>query len=207
MVDFGHGEEGQTPLTQDELAQLIPTHILTRGELDELEAENIREAIAWWARRRRRDLLSIEFVRELHQRMYGDVWKWAGQFSRENDRPLGADANQIEPELRILIDDTLCWIENSSFADPHELLSTFHHRLTRIHPFPNGNGRWARLMTDLLAERTERPQISWGGTAAEGALHQVGTVDRDVYIGGLRAADGHNLQPLTELIKTWSREA
>jgi Fic family protein len=28
----------------------------------------------------------------------------------------------------------------------------FHHRLVSIHPFPNGNGRHARLIADVLIE-------------------------------------------------------
>jgi cell filamentation protein len=32
-----------------------------------------------------------------------------------------------------------------------ELLAYAHHRLVAIHPFTNGNGRTARLFTNLLA--------------------------------------------------------
>ncbi len=204
MTDLGGDEEGETRLTPDELAQLIPGHIQTRSELDELEAENIRHAITWLARRRRRNPLSINFMRDLHHHMYGEVWRWAGQFSLEYHRPLGADANQIEPDLRVLIDDCQFWIEDGSFPDPSELLATFHHRLTRIHPFPNGNGRWARLMTDVLAEQIDASAISWGGATPEAALHQAGTVERVIYIEALQTADGHDLCPLSALIRTWS---
>jgi len=203
MVNIG-SSDGQTPLTPDERAQLIPSHIFNRRELDELEAENIGEAMAWLARRPRRNLLSVGFMRELHRRMYVDVWRWAGNLSLEYGRSLGVDANQIEPQLRNLIDDTNYWIENDSFNDAHELLANFHNRLTWVHPFPNGNGRWARQMTDLLARRIDSPAINWGGVTHGSALHQVGEVDRDVYIEALRAADNHDPRALTDLIHTWS---
>ena len=170
-----------------------------------LEARNIADAVAWLARSRRRDPMSVKTMRELHRRMFRDVWRWAGQFSREFNRRLGADANQIEPELVKLVDDALTWIETGSIDDPCELLAAFHHRLTRIHPFPNGNGRWARLMTDLLAEGIGHPPVNWGGAMPGAALHKAGTVARSAYFDALRSADGHDLRPLTQLIGEWSR--
>lgn len=207
MNDLGDNQDGQTPLTPDELDQLIPGHITTRGELNELEGENIKNAMAWLSRRGRGDPLSIEFMRKLHQRMYGDVWKWAGQYSQQYDRFLGVDANQIEAELRMLLDDANAWIELGSYSDPNELLATFHHRLTKIHPFPNGNGRWSRLMTDQVANKLEYDEIRWGGGSYHTELERVGTETRDQYIAALRAADGHDIRPLTDLIRAWSDEA
>ena len=170
MTELGPGEEGQTPLTPDQLDQLIPDHVQNRADLDMLEARNIADAVAWLARSRRRDPMSVKTMRELHRRMFRDVWRWAGQFSREFNRRLGADANQIEPELVKLVDDALTWIETGSIDDPCELLAAFHHRLTRIHPFPNGNGRWARLMTNLLAEGIGHPPVNWAPHSAAQCL-------------------------------------
>ncbi len=39
--------DGATPLDYDELNELLPTHITTRGELDFLEMGNINQAIIW----------------------------------------------------------------------------------------------------------------------------------------------------------------
>lgn len=204
MSDLFEAQAGQTLLTADDRLGLIPGHVQTREELDELEADNIAAALAWLARRGRADPLSIQFMREVHLQMYGDVWSWAGNYSREFNRRLGVDANQIEPELRMLIDDAKLWIENGTFDDPFELLAAFHHRLTAVHPFPNGNGRWARLMTDILARRINAPRISWGGAAGEAALRHVDSAARRTYVDALRTADGHDLDPLTALIRSYT---
>jgi Fic-DOC domain mobile mystery protein B len=204
MNDLFEAKAGQTPLTADDRLGLIPGHVQTREELDELEADNIAAAVAWLARRRRQDPLSIHFFREVHRQMYGDVWRWAGNYSKEFNRPLGVDANQIGPELLKLIDDAKFWIEHGTFDDPFEHVATFHHRLTAVHPFPNGNGRWARLMTDILARRINAPRISWGGAAGEAALRHVDSVARRTYVDALQTADGHDLGPLTALIHSYT---
>ncbi len=204
MNDLFKAKAGQTPLTADDRLGLIPGHIQTREELDELEADNITAAVAWLARRRRQDPLSIRFFREVHRQMYGDVWSWAGNYSNEFNRPLGVDANQIEPELRKLNDDAKFWIENDTFDDQFDLIAAFHHRLTAVHPFPNGNGRWARLMTDILARRINAPRISWGGAAGEAALRHVDSAARRTYVDALRTADGHDLDPITALIRSYT---
>jgi len=76
--------EGQTPLDADERDGLLIPTVSTRGELDEVEQRNIEEAIRWTLERRKRftieETLSEQFVMELHKRMYGEVWAWAGRF-------------------------------------------------------------------------------------------------------------------------------
>ena len=137
--------------------------------------------------------------------MYGNVWAWAGAFSLEYNRRLGVDANQIESELRILCDNVAYRIKHDSRPDKVELLAEYHHRLTVIHPFPNGNGRWARLMTDLLAGKIEMLALAWGGhPTANHALHSVSAVARDAYVEALRSADRHDHEPLIALIRAWS---
>ena len=204
VTDRFPGSDGQTPLTADDRLGLIPGHVQTRGELDEFEAANIAAALAWLARRRRADPLDIGFMRELHRRMLGRVWTWAGNFSKAYDRTLGVDANQIEPELRKLIGDGRYWIGNETYDDATELLANFHHRLTVIYPFPNGNGRWARLMTDELVRFIDASRIAWGGAAGQGMLQKVDTDARGDYVAALRAADGFDLGPLTALIRSYS---
>jgi fido (protein-threonine AMPylation protein) len=136
--------------------------------------------------------------------MFGRVWIWAGSFSKEFNRMLGVDANQIEPELKKLAGDMSFRIEKGTQDNEAELLADYHHRLTVIHPFPNGNGRWARLMTDELARFINAPPIVWGGAAGQGMLHKVDTGARDDYLAALRAADGFDLGPLTALIRSYS---
>lgn len=196
-------KDGQTPLSPDEKVGLKPDHISTRQELDELEAENIQQALSWLPRRKNKNPLSVNFMKTIHKRMLCDVWEWAGQFSRQHQRLIGSDANMIEQDLRNFIDYVEYWSSHQTYNDEYELLARFHHRLTRIHPFPNGNGRWARLMTDIFAEYNKLPKINWGGIKSKDILHKVGKMDRKSYIKALRAADTHDFTELTNLFRHW----
>jgi Fic-DOC domain mobile mystery protein B len=185
---FERPDDAATPLTPEEMRDLIPAHIAYRRELNEAEQENIVLAQAW-ALSRRRDPLSEKFVKDLHRRMLGDVWRWAGKF-RTSARNIGIDYWQIPVALRQLLDDAKAWIEYGTYA-PDEIAVRFHHRLVQIHPFPNGNGRHSRLMADLLAMQLGRERFSWG----RGSLRTAGAA-RARYVEALRAADDHDIAPL-----------
>jgi len=182
-------DEAATPLTPEEMRDLIPAHIAYRSELNEAEQENIARAQEWALGPRRRDLLSEKFVKNLHRRMFGDVWRWAGKF-RTSQRNIGIEYWLIPTELRQLLDDAKAWIEFKTYPCD-EIAVRLHHRLVLIHPFPNGNGRHARLMADLVIMRLGGERFSWG----RGSLRDPGAV-RQRYIAALRAADNHGLAPL-----------
>lgn len=185
---------GATPLDADERAALIPRHIATQGELNEWELQNIIEGAQWAAGRRGTDILSSEFVRDLHRRMLGKTWRWAGSF-RTTEKNIGVAPEQIAVELRNLMDDVRYQLEHHTFPI-RELAARFHHRLVWIHPFANGNGRFARLMTDLLLERNGEQPFAWGNAD----LVAAGEV-RDRYIAALRAADGRDYGLLLEFVE------
>lgn len=185
---------GATPIDPDEAEGLLQTHVSTRHELDELEEANIQAGLEWAQQRailgrRRAEVLTEEFLYELHEQMFGAVWAWAGQV-RKTDKNIGMDKFVIRPEVRNLVEDAQYWREHESYA-PDELAVRFHHRLVWIHPFPNGNGRHARLMADLIAQQAGRPPFSWGGAS----LIQTSAL-RNAYIGALRTADQGDLDPL-----------
>lgn len=179
---FDEDDEANTPLTEEERAQLIPTYITLRRELNEAELANINEAMRWLSARKR-DVLDDAFIRELHKRMFGEVWQWAGEY-RTTPRNIGIDAYRIPTEVRQLIDDVRFQVENETYS-PDEIAVRFSHRLVSIHPFPNGNGRLSRMVADLLAVRLGQKPFSWG---------RISPVDpsatRKAYISALQAADG-----------------
>jgi Fic-DOC domain mobile mystery protein B len=185
---FDPPDEAATPLTPEEMRDLIPAHIAYRRELNEAEQENIAHAQDW-ALARKRDPLSEKFVTDLHRRMLGDVWRWAGKF-RTSERNLGIRFFEIPVAVRQLLTDAGTWVEYQSFA-PDEIAVRFHHRLVYIHPFANGNGRHSRLMADLLILRLGGERLSWGRES----LRDAGTV-RERYIASLHAADNHDIGPL-----------
>jgi Fic-DOC domain mobile mystery protein B len=187
--------EGTTPLDPDEVDGLIPTHIATQGALNAWEQANILEAEQWVFSRRRNDALSMDFLLELHRRMFGDTWKWAGT-TRTTEKNIGVAVAEIRPELRKLLDDAQYWTEHKTY-EPDELSARFHHRLTQIHPFPNGNGRHARLIADVLLSSLGRPRFSWGSAD----LYGKGDA-RERYLAALREADRSNHGPLLVFVRT-----
>lgn len=190
----GEQIDGSTPLTEEELEQLIPSYITLRHELNEAEQANILEAEDW-AFSRKRDALSERFLDNLHKRMLGRVWQWAGEH-RQSNKTVGVDAYRIPTELRQLLNDCHYWLDNSTY-EPDEIAARFHHRLVLIHPYPNGNGRHARFATDLLLVKLGRSRFSWGRVKLVDA-----SKTRDIYIAALRAADNHDIGPLLEFVRT-----
>ena len=182
-------DEANTPLTPDGREGLIPTYITTLAELNDAEQENIAEADLWAFARKRADVVAAEFLMSLHRRMLRRVWKWAGT-QRTSELNIGVAPHQIAVDLHALIGDVRYWIENGTYpAD--EIAIRFHHRLVAIHPFPNGNGRHARLAADLLIVQLGGSRFSWGRENLVDAAEA-----RRAYVNSLQTADDHNIEPL-----------
>ena len=187
--------EGATSLDPDALEGLRFRHISTRGELDELEQVNIESGLIWLGRRRKTNVLTEQFMRQLHLRMFGDVWKWAGKF-RRSETNIGIDPAHIAVQLRMLLDDAGYWAANATYP-PLEAGARFHHRLVQIHAFPNGNGRHGRIAADLyLTDRFGHAPIDW----AAGHNLQQSSQRRDAYISALKAADAGDYRPLLAFV-------
>jgi Fic-DOC domain mobile mystery protein B len=183
--------DGATPLGPDEIQGLKFRHIQTRGELDELEQANIQQALLWLSVRKRGDILEEGFVRTLHRRLFGDVWEWAGTF-RQTELNIGIEPLQVAVQLRMLLGNAQFWVEEKVFK-PLEAAARFHHRMVEIHPFPNGNGRHARIAADqFLKDYYDHPPVDWAG----GFDLQTGNEKRDDYIAALKQADAGNFEPL-----------
>ena len=134
---------GATPLDADELASLIPRHITTQGELNEWEQLNIVQG-EQWARKQRKEILNEGFLRQLHKQMFGETWKWAGEF-RKSDKNIGIDWPRISVELRKLLDDVHYRIEHASNAPLLAFAGQSHEAST---PSPSRGGLgwgWGKL--------------------------------------------------------------
>jgi Fic-DOC domain mobile mystery protein B len=196
MTNPGAEPDGATLLDEDEREGLRFRHIETRAELDRMEQANIVDGLRWLSRQKKPDVLTESFALALHKRLFGDVWRWAGRF-RSTEKNIGVAPHQIAMQLRGLLDNTRYQADHAVYP-PLELALRFHHRLVQIHPFPNGNGRHARIMTDaLLRFRLQRPPIAWEGREAQN-LQGAGE-HRAAYIQALRAADARDFAPLLRL--------
>jgi Fic-DOC domain mobile mystery protein B len=183
---------GATPLSpEDEEALLVAA--TTRAELDQFEAQNIADAIRWVESNTKfkRTLLTVSGLQRLHERMFDATWKWAGKF-RSTDTNIGVNWPLVPVQSKNLCDDVKVWIENSTYPWP-ELAVRFHHRLVKVHPFPNGNGRHARLAANLLLSQNGQPPLPWGGRDTSIAEDRAA---REEYLAALRLADQGNVERL-----------
>jgi Fic-DOC domain mobile mystery protein B len=185
---------GASPLDPSELGGLKHRHITTQGELDQLEQANIEAGLRWLGRRRA-PVLSDRFAITLHKRLFGEVWDWAGTF-RKTGKNIGIDPVDIAVALRALMGDAKYWAENGTYP-PTEAAVRLHHRLVKIHPFPNGNGRHARIMADTVLDRVYGAKpIDWAG----GYDLQKMNERRTAYIAALKAADQDDIGPLMQFV-------
>jgi Fic-DOC domain mobile mystery protein B len=185
---------GATPIDADEAAGLIPSHLTLQRELNEFEEINILEAVQWLNTQRRGDPLDVDFIQRVHHRMFGKTWRWAGK-PRLTDKNIGVPSYEIRPRLRLMLDDVAAQIKHQSYG-PKELAARYHHRLVAIHVFPNGNGRHARLMADLLLTKLAGSRFDWGRDSLMAA-----TETRAIYIAALKSADAGDYAPLLTFLK------
>ena len=182
-------EAGQTPLDSDEIEGLrIP--VGTRAALNEVEAENIAIAVSWVASRRLRPAMVLDeaFLKDLHRRMFGQVWTWAGAY-RRSDKNLGVPWYEVAIHVHRLIADAGTWVGGG--MAPDESAVRFGHRIVAVHPFPNGNGRHSRLASDCLAMSLGRPVFTWGA-----GRPPLDAGARGRYLEAVRAADDGDIDPL-----------
>ena len=203
-MNFIHNQklaDGNTPIRPEEAEQLIP-RISTMAERNEYEALNIVQSREWaFSSRTMKSTNPLEetYVRMLHAKMFDKVWKWAGTY-RKRELNIGCDPREIMQRIPQLLANTQYWLEHKTFAFD-ECLIRFHYQLvSKIHPFPNGNGRHARMIVDVVAVKFERPEFTWGAGenfVAEGKA-------RATYLAALRALDmnENDVKPLLEFARS-----
>ncbi|MFC1523365.1 mobile mystery protein B [Thermodesulfobacteriota bacterium] len=188
--------DGATPLDADETEGLLLTHITTREELNRWEQQNITEAEDWAFGRKQKSILSQGYICRLHKKMFGNVWKWAGQF-RKSMKNLGIEPWRIASETGLVCEDATAWIDHETYS-ADEIATRLHHKLVWIHPFANGNGRHARMMADIvLVQGLETKPFTWGSLE----LIKPGE-SRSKYIKALQAADNHDFTLLLEFVRS-----
>lgn len=177
-----------TPLRPEEI-EALRVAVVDRKQLNEVEATNVAAGRSW-ALRSRKDHLTDDFLCEMHKRMFGDVWKWAGQY-RSHDVNIGNTPHyEVAVRVREALGDARYWVENKTY-EPHEIAIRLHHRLVLIHPFVNGNGRSTRLIADVVVVRLKADKLTWGSVS----LVDAGAA-RTAYIEALKKADDHDIDPL-----------
>lgn len=192
-LDLGY-INGQTPLDEGEKEGLLIAAIATREELDEFEQKNIEHAIQWLMGKnfQAHSILSEKFAKEVHYRMFNQVWKWAGSY-RHSQKNLGVNHWNIRRELNDLIQDANTWLDRSVYP-PDEFAIRFKHKMVSIHCFSNGNGRHSRLMADIIIEKIfSLDHFSWGAGDLDSRSH---------YIRVLKEADKGYIEGLLKFARS-----
>ena len=186
---------GASELDQEEFLGLISKTVSTQFELNLLESQNVHAAQLWLTQTKR-DILTEEFARRLHLKMFCDVWLWAGSY-RKAVKNFGALPPDISARMQAILGDTHHWIKTEKYEWP-QILAIFHYSLVSLQPFANGNGRHARLYTNALATMHKQKVPTWGESLS-GELH-LHTPRRTQYIAALKQADGKKLSALLEFL-------
>lgn len=185
--------EGATPI--EDASGLIPDWIFTYEDLCAAEAENILVASNKHLNRHKnphKKWFIEKYIRNVHHDMFENVWDWAGKY-RDSSLSIGVPAAQIREEIKKLCEDVEYWdSETYEQMAVIERAARIHHRLTKIHPFRNGNGRHARLMADIYIHSHKHPLPNWPTNISQE------TDTRTRYLKALQTADHGNYTPLIE---------
>lgn len=187
--------DGSTPLDHDQIKGIRFNHLTTMGELDELEDINIQHGLEWLNHQKTQDFLNMEFLCKLHEKLFGDVWKWGGKFRTVEVNISKYRAYDVGPQLINFFEDLKLWISGGKMSWD-EISAEMHHRLVTIHPFPNGNGRTTRIYTEYVQKRHGQKVTSWKASLAETPDER-----RKSYIRALRSADKGDFRGLIEFMK------
>ncbi len=203
-VDLGVPISGETPIDPSRLRPSYKRWVRNRRQLNVVEADNVRLAHEKYLRgtpSRRLAPFTCEWVKRLSKDMLGKVWTWAGSFRREDLSGPWSKWFNIELELTELLKDLSLWPEGGMpFVEQAAML---HHRAVLIHPFLNGNGRWARMLSNIWLRQNGADIIHWPETNISAQTSPV----RDEYIGALELADKGDYEKLNEMHQRFTTSA
>jgi len=190
---------GATP--GDDTSGLIQTQLTDRRARNAAELDAISRAYnkhIYRARRKRAgtEWLTDEFIRRVHFDMFGEIWEWAGKY-RTDSVNIGVDFHLIPEQIKLLCGDFNYWNSDKGAMPPLEIAARLQNRLTRIHPFKNGNGRHARMITDIFFHSVKHLLPKW----PQIQLMSKGDQVRAQYIEAMKAADKEDYRELMAFMK------
>jgi Fic family protein len=127
-------------------------------------------------------------IQEIHEIVTGGILDNPGRYRTTNVRISGTIKSPPDWSKIVKLMDELIESINKSKRHPIETASFLHHRFVEVHPFTDGNGRFARLLTNLYLIARNYPPIV------------LKKADRGKYYKALRAADSENLSPFANFI-------
>jgi Fic-DOC domain mobile mystery protein B len=192
MIHSTQPIDDATPLDDISGLKLPSDKVYTLREVYIAEATNIAVATIKYLSAppsKREAPFSYEWLSQLHEEMFGNVWQWAGEF-RQVELSIGIKAYQVPTALKELADDISFWDKHKTF-DIYETATRIHHRAVQIHPFKNGNGRWSRMLANIYLRQNGSMPVKW-----QEDLLSKENPKRDEYILALKAADNGDYSSL-----------
>lgn len=191
--------EGATP--GDDTSGLIQTRLTSRGARNAAELDSISQAYnkhIYRARKKKSgtEWLTDEFLCKVHFDMFGSIWTWAGKH-RTVSVNIGVEPRLIPEQIRILCGNFQSLDSGKGTIPIIEIAARLQNGLTSIHPFKNGNGRHARLITDIFFRSRGHQLPKW----PQIHLEAQGDAIREQYIGAMKAADLGEFAELISFIK------
>ena len=185
----------------EDLSDLLLRRLTTRESRNAVELETIGRAYdkhVFRAHKKKIEnkWLTAEYLRQVHRDMFGGIWDWAGKY-RQINLNIGIAWSQIPEQVHVLCDDFAFWNTTQSSMPILEVAARLQNRLTRIHPFKNGNGRHARLITDIFLHSRNHPLPKW----PQIQLIENGDAVRKNYIVAMKQADLGNYDELITFIE------
>jgi cell filamentation protein len=132
----------------------------------------------------------------LHKDWLGEIYEWAGEYRQVNISKDGfpfASAAQVPKLLSSFEHDVLQRNTPCNFKDRAEIiraLAETHVELVLIHPFREGNGRVARVLSTLMALQEGLPPLNFSLIAG---------VKMEAYFAAIQAGMDKNYQPMERL--------
>ncbi len=197
MIDSTKLIEDATPLDDVSGLKLSKSKVYMLREIYNEEALNIANATLKYLSAppsKKEAPFSYEWLLQLHEEMFGNVWDWAGKL-RQGELSIGIKAYLVSMELKKLVDDIAYWDKHQTY-DATETAARIHHRAVQIHPFQNGNGRWSRMLANIYLRQNGLMPVKW----QENALAKENP-KRAQYIQALKMADNGNYNALIDMYK------
>ncbi|MFW5799699.1 MAG: Fic/DOC family protein [Spirochaetota bacterium] len=163
-----------------------------------MEAVGIAEAKAYSFKLDQNVKIDVNLLKDLHRIAFGKLYHWAGKI-RKTQTNIGVPPYQILERLKVFLDNLDYRLHFINPADEEEvisLLTEVHHIIVYIHPFVNGNGRIARLFTNLISLKLMHPPFE---IYVRDNVSKSKT--RENYIKAIKKADEGDYAELKELVR------
>ena len=171
---------------------------LSNEELNALEAEYIFKA-------QKKYLLSdlsspthwfnVAFLKKIHKEMFFDIWEYGGEFQKTQKTLPGVQPFRTMFSLAFFCADVVSWCNSAPELTFLEQAAIIHHKLIRIQPFKDENGRFARLVTDRYLKSWKCSFPHWPTDLKNNREL------KNRYVAVLKSADANDYKPLLEFMR------